>query len=635
MSLEPNEKLSKVRVATYIVIDNETAKEINIPLSDRILGSLSAVNVFVGQNNSGKSRFLRSIFSADISATKFILEEYEENHLSVGDLSNWLQKFFITNSGPFSNSRISKLSGLIYSDLSGDLTNVIEFCTDFYKKSESSNSRYQEFNDLLKSDQSLAINFKRDYSELINVFPRVSFGENPRRMYIPILRGLRPINKNGDRFDNGDAYSDRTRFDYFRPSSQENEIFSGLSMYEDIKKLLLGREDQRKLIRDFEIFLKEQVFDENITLIPKYNSDVLEIKIGAKDQFPIFNLGDGLQTIITILFPVFVGQNKKRCVFIEEPETHLHPHWQAKLLNALKSIPNQQYFITTHSTTFINDKDSAVFNISEQNDELRIQKVEFDHQKLSILKDLGYKQSDLLQANYILWVEGPSDKIYLENWIKQLAPELVEGSNYTILLFGGSNYKHIFIKNSIVSLDIVKSINRNFGIILDSDKSSESADIKRDLIEIKQYFDHEELFCWITNAREVENYLEDSDFENAVRHVHDVKNISIALGEYSDRNKVENLDSKREFKATIKIPQELMAIIQKNKDGSTKKIEDSVLREGIEKAIQATSKTIFEINKIEVAKRYISTSSTVPEGELGQKLKELIVKIKEANHINL
>ena len=40
--------------------------------------------------------------------------------------------------------------------------------------------------------------------------------------------------------------------------------------------------------------------------------------------------------------------------------------------------------------------------------------------KVSILKDLGYKPNDLYQTNFLLWVEGQSDKVYLNYLIQKV-----------------------------------------------------------------------------------------------------------------------------------------------------------------------------------------------------------------------
>ncbi len=44
---------------------------------------------------------------------------------------------------------------------------------------------------------------------------------------------------------------------------------------------------------------------------------------------------------------------------------------------------------------------------------MNLVKVEHFLDKNSILSDIGFKASDILQANGVIWVEGPSDRIYI------------------------------------------------------------------------------------------------------------------------------------------------------------------------------------------------------------------------------
>ncbi|SHU60945.1 Uncharacterised protein [Mycobacteroides abscessus subsp. bolletii] len=50
--------------------------------------------------------------------------------------------------------------------------------------------------------------------------------------------------------------------------------------------------------------------------------------------------------------------------------------------------------------------------------------------------DLGYRPSDLLQANYVVWVEGPSDRTYIRRWLQIANPDLQEGIDYSIMFYG-------------------------------------------------------------------------------------------------------------------------------------------------------------------------------------------------------
>ena len=262
-----------------------------------------------------------------------------------------------------------------------------------------------------------------------------------------------------------------TKYDYFPNQTKNSAIFTGLSIYEDIKRLLLGDESERNEIKIFEEFLQNNVFKKKINLIPKYDDDVLHIKIGEEPQFPIYKLGDGLQTLIIILFPNFINRRERHLIFLEEPETHLHPKWQRLLSRSFGNFENYTFFISTHSSVFINSGNSSIFIVSKTNEKTNIHYSDIKTKKVEILKELGYKPNDLYQTNYLIWVEGQSDKVYFNYIIQKLDNSLVEGEDYSIMFYGGSSYKHFLMNKGKLNLDFIESLNQNYGIIMDSDRT--------------------------------------------------------------------------------------------------------------------------------------------------------------------
>jgi hypothetical protein len=119
---------------------------------------------------------------------------------------------------------------------------------------------------------------------------------------------------------------------------------------------------------------------------------------------------------------------------------------------------------------------------------------------------MGYKASDLLQSNGIIWVEGPSDRVYLNTWLTLVAPDLVEGTHYSVAFYGGKVLAHFTAaEEPVEDLVQVLRINRNAVVMMDRDGDDETAVLNKNKKCIQ-----EELvsgFCWVTRGREVENYL--------------------------------------------------------------------------------------------------------------------------------
>lgn len=603
--------------------------------ADYLLG-LKKINIFVGTNNSGKSRFLRSHFLDNGQQHIYLHENFDIN-LFNGRIYPTLNQHLkgAINVAKAHSAELIKSENLFDSSINAIPQNDIQKALEIINLCKTISTN--DFQNLVSRDEviinSVLNQFKSVYENRPNTLSSLFKNDASEKLYIPVLRGLRPIQmveKNA--FTNTDAYLERTVFDYKVENILKENIYTGLSIYEDVMKLLLGTEDDRKQITEFEAFLSQFVFSEKITLIPKYKEDVLHIKKGESKQHEIYNLGDGLQTIIAILFPVFMRRHKETRVFIEEPEVHLHPDWQIKLLNALKQFDKHQYFISTHSASFINDSESSIYSIKKENEKSVISFTNLDDKKAEIIYELGYKPSDLFLTNYILWVEGPSDKIYFNYWIKKLAPELRQGFHFSLMTYYGENYKYLMKDGDEFSLTFVKNINQNFGIVLDSDRKNPSEKYPEDKKRIKSIFLNNNSFCWLTKFREIENYIPFSTFEKAVKAVHK-KNILIPTGNYDDRNTVIDLDSTGGYKSRIKLPEHVFSQIQKNKNGSTKSISARVLRNAIEQALSETRKKFISINKVKVAKEVVKLNPEIEETELKKKLNKLIQAIRQANSV--
>jgi len=430
------------------------------------LKNLSKVNIFVGPNNTGKSRLLRKLFITQNLAWSGLLIEKDKSKSEFIDLLNKIReigyqqdrnKEFSTTHGKDCESYY-KLDEL----LENLIINPDALLPEQYKLNKGDTSFYDKIKSFSTDKRSKLAETLKTMTK--NVLPK------PERIYIPVLRGLRPFQIDSDKKEEikpADLYSMRTEKDYFSEKTNkltENiKLFTGLEMYYRIRASLLGERKRRVFIREYEDFLKVNFFEgKEITIIPKEGEDVLTIKIGNETERSIFNIGDGIQQLMIFTFPMFENKEEKFAqIFIEEPELYLHPGLQRILLNLMTSdqFPNQQYFLTTHSNHLLEitqDMEKiSIYRFTKILTESKEPDIEakFNIENVSsgnrtLLDCLGVANSSVFLSNCTIWVEGITDRLYIRKYLElynAAHPETKKYSedlHYSFLEYSGSNIAH-------------------------------------------------------------------------------------------------------------------------------------------------------------------------------------------------
>jgi len=424
----------------------------NLKEFDKLI-EIKRLNFFIGKNNAGKSRFLRNLFSTTTTSHRYQIKLFRQL-LSISYELEFNKEYeYLKTRQPYHDfhAQIKALQDTMKNSVESS-ADQYKYCLEHLNKMNLLNTF--EINEHLNN---LRNNFREQYQESLEV------NIDSEKFYLPILRGMRPVTE----IDNKQPYIERAQKDYFKNIQKFNakNIITGECLYHELKVHLLGEPEQRDLIKNYENKLSQYFFDNDpISLIPKHDQDVVNIKIGSDKQFPISELGDGLQQAIILTYEAFTKKDEVYSFFIEEPELHMHAGMVRQLMNFYLNETKHYYFFTTHS--------NHLLDMADESDQVIIQKFvkkpkseerkEFEFKiyrcgrDRDLLASLGVKPSSVYLANCTIWVEGITDRLYITKYMEKYLSELettkpelykryrrfMPNYHYTFVEYAGSNLTH-------------------------------------------------------------------------------------------------------------------------------------------------------------------------------------------------
>jgi predicted ATP-dependent endonuclease of OLD family len=290
------------------------------------------------------------------------------------------------------------------------------------------------------------------------------------------------------------------------------EAFRG-RLIEELNTLLVERSAENP-IEHFEI-----KGDEKLDLYVKRRSDRAPIAL----QY----MGTGIAEL-TILLADFLHNEYVKQYFVEEPECHLHPGLLRRLMERLRSLSSAQFFITSHSNAVLDStrKEDSIYRFSiSPTSGTSVQRCSDLIEQSIVLDGLGVSGSTLLQTNCIIWVEGPSDRIYLKVWLERVEARLrlshVEGSDYSFVYYGGKILSHFaLVAGGQDKLVEMIRICRYSAVFMDKDTDpGDPTDEVRDTkkrIETEAQGDRIHRRAIFSLGREIENDIDPLVFRKAV-----------------------------------------------------------------------------------------------------------------------
>lgn len=215
--------------------------------------------------------------------------------------------------------------------------------------------------------------------------------------------------------------------------------------------------------------------------IEKNNVLKLRYSMKGKPWIDAVDCGLGLQDLLIILY--FSIHPDFDVVLVEEPESHLHPELQKKLLIYLKEDSKKQFFISTHSNIFLNNAlvDRVFFTYYEGS-----VKVTDATSRSSILNNLGYSVSDNLMSDLVILVEGPKDVPVIEEFL--LKYDIMQKHDIKIWPLGGDIMDQLDLSIFIQSYPLIALIDKDPGSSKTRKRFKENCEeLNIPVIQLKRY----------------------------------------------------------------------------------------------------------------------------------------------------
>lgn len=281
------------------------------------------------------------------------------------------------------------------------------------------------------------IDFKRETGSSLNgSLPiQIKIGkDNDPQIKIINKRGRGSTALNNKKQEISHFISDRIKFNYIQAIRTDREaidiiddmLSEALEVIEDDPKfeeaIKIIADLQEPILRRLENEIKEPLEE----FLPKINDVTIDIpdtdiRYSLRNSFDVIiddgvptsleYKGDGVKSLASLaLLKSQVTEGSASIIAIEEPESHLHPGAIHQLIDVIQELSNNhQVIISTHNPAFT-DRKNISSNILIDSGKAR------PARNIKQIRDtLGVKASDnLVNANYVLVVEGSEDKASLE-----------------------------------------------------------------------------------------------------------------------------------------------------------------------------------------------------------------------------
>lgn len=223
-------------------------------------------------------------------------------------------------------------------------------------------------------------------------------------------------------------------------------------------------------------------------LFPMLSLDVIrennEIKILVqKEGVESTHLYLGAGIIELLLLITHLTAHKDKVIFIDHPESHLHPHAQRRLSTMLEDVNNGQICIITHSPYFVNlNRNSQILRFVQDSAQTKCIELTPDYftdtdlSKLEQFMDIDTKE--LFFARKVVLVEGPTEFGALPIFASKLYN--FDENGVSVIIVGGKKSFETFVK-------LCEGFKLPYLVIADQDANENISNLEQNYPNCKSY----------------------------------------------------------------------------------------------------------------------------------------------------
>ena len=353
--------------------------------------------------------------------------------------------------------------------------------------------RYTILNNKLQAQEDKAANVFQQYLNIFEIDSRIRSEMATTTLSTPMIS--LPVNRSAGGLQVSIALADFNEGDYKRSVDAASSRSAG-----SIVSLAIGRlarhyrylleADNGKAKETFYSDPQIKTFSETLKSLGYswelecVNKDRNQYDIRLTKQGSSFLVGaasSGEKELLIYLFAIYALNIKDALIIIDEPELHLHPRWQKALLELFERLTTEtgnQFLMATHSPVFVSPSSiqyvSRVYSESQQSKIVRLTDTALPDAKHLLNMVNSQNNERLFFADFVVLVEGISDRIFFEKLFLKYEVGKVAGQVYEIVNVGGKNMFEAYKK-------LLNACKIRFAIIADLDYVNQvgSAEIKK------------------------------------------------------------------------------------------------------------------------------------------------------------